>query len=32
MEDTGLADDEDRVVLERVDMMEEFFENVHGQI
>ena len=29
MEDTGRVDDEGRAVLERADLMEEFFENVH---
>ena len=32
MEGTGHVDDEGRVVLKRVDLMEKFFENVHGQI
>ena len=29
MEDTGRVDDEGRAVLERADLTEEFFENVH---
>ena len=35
MEDTGRVDDEGREVLERADLMEEFFnffENIHRQI
>ena len=32
MEDTGCVDDEGRAVLERVDLMEAFFENVHRQL
>ena len=32
MEDTGRVDDEGRAVFERVDLMEEFFENIHRQI
>ena len=32
MEDTGRVDDEGRAVLERVDLMEVFFEKVHRQL
>ena len=32
IEDTGRIDDEDRPVLERVDLMEEFCENIYHQI
>ena len=32
MEDSGRVDEEEgRPILERVDLMEEFFENVHRQ-
>ena len=31
MEDTGRVDDEDKAVFERVDLMEEFFGNIHRQ-
>ena len=30
--DTGRVDDEGRAVFERVDLMEEFFENIHRHI
>ena len=32
MEDTGGVDDEGKAVLERVDLMEESFGNIHHQI
>ena len=32
VEDTGRVDDEGRPILERVDLMENFFENVLRQI
>ena len=32
MEDSGRVDDEGRPILERVDLMEAFFANVHRQI
>ena len=32
MQDAGRVDDEGRAVLKRLDLMEEFFENVHRQI
>ena len=31
-ENTGRVDEEDKEVLEKVDLMEEFFENVHHQV
>ena len=31
-EDTGQLDDEGNSVIERVDLMEEFFSNIHHQI
>ena len=31
-EDTGRVDDEGRSVFESVDLMEEFFENIHRQV
>ena len=32
MEDSGRVDDEGRLALQRVDLMEKFLENVHRQI
>ena len=32
MEDSGRVDDENRPILERVDLMEAFFAGVHRQI
>ena len=31
-EDTGCVYDEGRALFERVDLMEDFFENIHRQI